>query len=106
MQNRLADARISGRKGDANWTSHVGDAELECGQEAGWLFASPETNRWVAGYHGLTPAPLTLTVPEGKVEIDAIQVGTVYWDNGKVTVDAVGMKGTPRVAGGQLVEGL
>ena len=84
----------------------IGDSKLECGQEAGWLFASPETNRWVAGYHGLTAAPLTLTVPEGKVEIDAIQVGTVYWDNGKVTVDAVGIKGTPRVAGGQLVEGL
>lgn len=46
---------------------------------------------------------MTLTVPGGKVEIDAIEVGTVFWDSGKVTVDAVGLKGTPRVSGGQLV---
>ena len=51
------------------------------------------------------PAPLTLTVPGGKVEIDAIEVGTVFWDGGKVTVDAVGLKGNPRVIGGQLIGG-
>jgi hypothetical protein len=82
----------------------VGDAELQCGKEAGWLFASPETKRWAAGYEGLTPAPLTLTVPGGKIEIDAVTVGTVFWDNGNVTVDAVGMKGNPRITGGQLIE--
>ena len=32
----------------------VGDATLECGPEAGWLFACPERERWVAGYHGLS----------------------------------------------------
>ena len=82
----------------------VGDAHLQCGKEAGWLFSSPETKRWAAGYHGLTPAPLTLTVPGGKVEIAAITVGTVFWDNGKVTVDAVGLQGKPRVTGGQSSE--
>ena len=84
----------------------VGDAKLECGKEAGWLFASPESKRWAAGYVGLTAAPLTLTVPDGKVEIAAIKVGTVYWDNGKVTVDAIGIEGTPQVSGGQLADGL
>ena len=86
-------------------TGHVtvGDAKLQCGKETGWLFGSPQTKRWAAGYHGLAPAPFTLTVPGGKVEIDAIEVGTVFWDSGKVTVDAVGLKGTPRVSGGQLV---
>jgi hypothetical protein len=83
----------------------LGDAKLQCGKEAGWLFGSPKTKRWAAGYHGLTPAPLTLTVPGGKVEIDALKVGTVFWDNGTVTVDAVGIKGTPRVTGGQLIRG-
>jgi len=83
----------------------VGDAKLQCGKGAGWLFGSPQTKRWAAGYHGPTPTPLTLTVPDGKVEIDAIEVGTVFWDNGKVTVDAVGLKGTPRVAGGRFVGG-
>ncbi len=87
-------------------TGHVtvGDAELQCGKEAGWLFGSPETKRWAVGYHGLTPAPLTLTVPGGKVEIDAITVGTVFWDNGKVTVDAVGLQGKPRVTGGKVIK--
>jgi hypothetical protein len=82
-------------------TGHVtvGDAQLQCGKEAGWLFGSTDTNRWVAGYDGLMPAPLTLAVPGGEVEIGAIQVGTVVWDNGKVTVDAVGIDGPPRVTG-------
>ncbi|UCC44930.1 MAG: hypothetical protein JSU65_03125, partial [Candidatus Zixiibacteriota bacterium] len=82
----------------------VGDAKLQYGKEAGWLFGAPETKRWAAGYHGLTSAPLTLTVPGGKVEIDGITAGTVFWDNGKVTVDAIGLQGKPRVTGGQLSE--
>jgi hypothetical protein len=81
----------------------IGDARLRCGKEAGWLFASPESKRWVAGYVGLTPAPLALKVPGGKVEIDAMTVGTVCWDNGNVTVDAIGIKGIPRVTGGNLI---
>jgi len=84
---------------------NVGDAQLQCGKEAAWLFASPETKRWSAGYVGLAPAPLSLTVPGGKVEIDAVTAGTVFWDNGKVTIDAIGIKGIPRVAGGKLIEG-
>jgi hypothetical protein len=83
----------------------IGDARLQCGKEAGWLFASPETKRWAVGYIGLTPAPLILTVPAGKVEIEAIQVGTVVWDDGRVTVDAIGIQGTPQVTGGQLADG-
>ena len=80
----------------------VGDAVLECGKEAGWLFAPPGTGTYVAAYHGLTPAPLTLTVPNGKVEIEAMGTGTVVWDNGKVTVDAIDLKGIPHVTGGVL----
>jgi hypothetical protein len=87
-------------------TGHVtvGDAQLQCGKEAGWLFGSPGTKRWAAGYHGSTPAQLILTVPGGKVEIDALTVGTVFWDKGKVTVDAHGLRDKPRVSGGQLSE--
>ena len=49
----------------------VGEAVLTCGEGAGWLFACPETKRWVAAYHGLDPAPLTLSVPGGTVEVEA-----------------------------------
>ncbi len=82
----------------------IGDAALICGKEAGWLFVSPETNRYAAGYHGLKPAPVTLTVPGGKIEIDAMSTGTLVWDNGKVTVNALHLQGTPRVTGGKLAE--
>jgi hypothetical protein len=80
----------------------VGDAILECGKEAAWLFASPQTKRWVAGYHGLSPAALTLTIPDGKVEIEAMGTGTVLWDNGAVSVDAIGLRGIPMITGGHL----
>ena len=82
----------------------VGDAALSSGPEASWLFSCPETKRWVAGYHGLTPAPLTLTVPGGRVELDAIETGIIVWDNGTVTIEAVGLEGAARVTGGQLAE--
>ena len=63
----------------------VGDAVLECGPGPAWLFASPATGRYVAGYHGARPAALTLTVPGGRVEIPEMGIGTVVWDNGQVT---------------------
>jgi hypothetical protein len=80
----------------------VGDARLRCGPEAGWLFACPERNRWVAGYHGLSPAPFELTVPGGRVSVEAMGTGTVVWDAGAVRVEAVSLAGMPHVEGGAL----
>lgn len=81
----------------------VGEAVLTCGKEAAWLFAPPETGRYVAAYHGQVPAPLTLTVPGGRVDVEAMAVGTVVWDNGRVSVEAVGLEGTPKIEGGRLI---
>ncbi len=67
----------------------VGGAMLDCGKESAWLFASPATGRYVAAYHGLLPAPLTLTVPGDKIDIAAMRTGTVVWYNGEVTVEMV-----------------
>jgi hypothetical protein len=80
----------------------VGDAGLRCGPEAGWLFACPERNHWVAGYHGLAPAPFELTVPGGRVSVDAMGTGIVVWDAGAVRVEAVSVAGAPHVEGGAL----
>jgi hypothetical protein len=80
-----------------------GGAELDCGAAPAWLVASPETGRYVAAYHGLEPAPLTLQVPGGRVEVPAMGMGTVVWDNGRVIVDAIGVRGAVDVTGGELV---
>jgi hypothetical protein len=80
----------------------VGDATLTYGKEAGWLFAPPGTGTYVAAYHGQRPAPLKLTVPNGSVEISAMGTGTVVWDNGEVTIDAIDLEGEPIVVGGTL----
>jgi len=81
-------------------TGHVevGEATFDCGPEAAWLFASPATRRWVAAYHGAQPAPLTLTVPGGRVDIEAMGIGTIVWHNGQVTVEAIGLRGEPTVS--------
>jgi hypothetical protein len=79
----------------------VGGATLTCGNAAGWLYANADAGRWVAGYHGPEAAPVKLTVPGGIVEIDAMNTGTIVWDNGSVTIEAVGLQGTPRVTGGR-----
>jgi hypothetical protein len=80
----------------------VGDATLRCGPEAGWLLACPERRRWVAAYHGLAPAPLALTVPGGRVDIEAMGTGIVVWDEGTVHVAAVSLSGAPNIEGGTL----
>jgi hypothetical protein len=80
----------------------VGGATLDCGTDAGWLFACPAAERWVAAYHGRLPAALTLTVPGGQVTVEAMGTGTVEWDRGAVTVQAVDLRGIPQVRGGSL----
>jgi len=68
----------------------VGGARLECGPASAWLFASPATGRYVAGCHGLQPAPLTLTLPDDRVDVPQMGIGTVVWDRGRVTIETVG----------------
>ncbi len=80
----------------------LGEARLDCGPAAGWLYANPAAQRWAAGYHGAEPAPLTLTVPGGRVEIEAMSTGTVIWDQGRVTIEAVAVQGTPKIDGGRM----
>jgi hypothetical protein len=75
----------------------VGGAILECGQSAGWLYASPNQNLFIAGYHGPTPAPLTLTLPNGKVEIESLSCGTITYQDGKVTIDALDLQDEPQI---------
>ena len=75
----------------------VGEAVLSCGPEAGWLFAQPDRRLWVAGYHGSQPAPLRLTTPDGEVDLAGITVGTVVWQQGAVTVEALGLQGEPEI---------
>ena len=70
----------------------LGEATLTCGPEAAWLFANPTARRWVAGYHGQTPAPLRLAVPGDTVELAAMGTGTVIWDNGVVTIEGLGVR--------------
>lgn len=89
------------RQNDAGLVE-VGDAVLRCGKAPAWLLSAPEHRLWVAGYHG-APAPLRLTTPEGDVDIQAMGIGMVVWREGKVTVEAVGLEGLPRVQGGTLV---
>jgi hypothetical protein len=75
----------------------VGDATLICGREPAWLFASPATGRYIAGYLGLSPSPVTLAVPGGRVELEAMGAGTLVWDNGRVVVEALGLRAQPVV---------
>lgn len=68
----------------------LGGAVLSCGQESAWLLANPAGGYWVAGYLGLQPAPLSLSTPQGTVNVANMNTGVVVWDNGKVSVEAVG----------------
>lgn len=80
----------------------LGQATLECGMEAGWLYANPESRCWVAGYQGQVPAPLTLTVPGGKVHLPGLAAGTLVWQDGQVTIEGTGLQHEPHIEGGRL----
>lgn len=64
----------------------VGDAVLTCGKAPAWLFADPRGGFCAAGYHG-DPALLTLEIAGHKVEVPSMGIGTVVWENGKVTIE-------------------
>jgi len=77
----------------------LGGATLRWGAGGGpaWLFASPATGRWVAGYTGSQPIPLRLEVPGGQVVVAGMATGSVVWDQGVVSVEAVALQGEPQI---------
>jgi len=82
----------------------VGDARLRCGNDAAWLLGLPEADLWVGVYHGPEAAAFTLEVPDGRVDIERMEAGMVVWDQGRVTVDAIGFQAEPRVLGANSVD--
>lgn len=90
-------------RGSRNGRVKIGPAELKCGKQATWLFAARKKRYWVAGYHGATAKPLTLTVPDGEVKIKGFAAGTIIWDNGNVTIEAAEVEGKPKITGGELI---
>ncbi len=80
----------------------IDDTILTCGEEAAWLIALPEEQLWVAAYHGHQPAPLSLTLPGGRVEVEAMGAGTIVWNKGQVTIEALDLQGQPHIVGGYL----
>lgn len=81
----------------------IGDATLTSGQHPAWLFASPGTNTYVAAYHGPEASPLTLTLPNGKVEIDSLASGLIIWRDNKVTLNALDMPTPPNITGAERI---
>lgn len=67
----------------------VAGAALECPAAPAWLYADPERDFYVAGYHG-EPGTLALTLSNSHVTIENMGTGTVVYHASKVTIDALG----------------
>jgi len=79
----------------------VGNAQLTTPAGApAWLF-SPHDDLAVAAFHGLEPGRVTLKLRGGEVRVDAMGTGTIVWQDGQVTVDAIDVSGI-EVDGGEL----
>ena len=70
----------------------LGDTTLTCDPGPAWLARLPHGGGYVAGYTGLTPTTLTLTAPEGRVEVQELGPGVVVWrpeqpGTSRVTID-------------------
>ena len=84
---------------DRSGEIELGKARLRCGQSPAWLLAIPEAELWVAAYHGPETAEFALELPDGQVRIEELKAGTVVWDKGQVTIDAIGLRGEPEITG-------
>ena len=80
----------------------LGNVKLNCGKNTAWLYVSPDGQTAVAAYHGPVSASLELTLPKGFVKLPSLSAGIVIWDHGKVSVDALDLKGEISVKGGKL----
>jgi len=67
----------------------IGGATLTCGKGPVWLCACPGGQRYVAAYSGSETTSLRLEVPGDAVELAEIGAGTVIWDEGAVTIEAI-----------------
>ena len=81
----------------------IGDVELSFKEgNAAWLYVSPTGDKIAAGYHGPAPSPLELSNPGFSATIGSLECGTVVWEDGKVSIDASGLEGKPRIKGARL----
>jgi len=81
----------------------IGDVELKFGEgNAAWLYVSPDGKKIAAAYHGPTPSPLNLVHPDFSVDLSSIECGTVVWEDGQVSVDAIALDGKPSIKGASL----
>lgn len=111
IQRRWADGRDLGypmlssaiARQNRSGVIELGDARLQCGKHAAWLVALPEAGLWVGAYHGPARSAFTLEVPDGQVHIESLTAGLVVWDQGQVTVDAIGLHSEPVVKGAKSV---
>ncbi len=70
--------------------------------EAAWLYVSPNQEVVAAAYHGPTPSPLNLDLPNGSVRMERLAKGIVVWQKEGVSVDAIDLTGTPEIMGNVL----
>lgn len=91
---------------DRSGEIELGKARLRCGQSPAWLLAIPEAELWVGAYHGPEAAEFALELPDGQVRIEELVAGTVVWDKGQVTIDAIGLRGAPEITGASEVKNI
>ena len=112
ITRRWADGRdlgfpmLSCPLAEQNRSGHVAlaGARLSCEMGAAWLAGVPEAELWVAACHGPHAGPLTLELPDGRVQIEQIDAGLVIWDKRNVTIDAIGLLAAPQVTGAKEIQ--
>ena len=67
----------------------VGGATLTCDKGPVWLCACPGGKRYAAAYSGSEMTSLRMEVPGDVVELAEMGTGTVIWDEGEVTIEAI-----------------
>lgn len=75
----------------------VGEAWMRFGSGTGWLYTCPKQKLWVAGIHGAKPTWVTVEAEGQKVVVEEIELGTLFWQDGTLSVDAIGLRNQPRV---------
>lgn len=96
LESRFARQDHSGRL-------QVGDTQITWdGNGPAWLYQSPEGDKIAAAYHGPDASSLSIENPNFSVEIPNLEYGLIVWQDGEVSIEAIGMNESPEVSGAEM----
>jgi hypothetical protein len=88
---------------DQSGNIHIGDTGIKWdGEGPAWLYRSPGGDKITAAYHGPGPSSFRMEGPGFKLTIPQLDYGLIVWENGEISIEAMGLEGIPGICGASI----